>query len=48
MVTATQFEELQVWQKTRALAKRIYQVTSKEPIAKDFRLKDQMKVQHDQ
>ena len=43
MGTAKQFEELQAWQKTRALAKKIYEITSKEPLSKDFRLKDQMR-----
>jgi len=43
MGTAKQFEDLQVWQKARTLAQKIYHLTSKEPISKDFRLRDQMR-----
>ncbi len=43
MGTVKQFEDLQVWQKARTLASKIYELTSKEPISKDFRLRDQMR-----
>ena len=43
MATVKKFEELEVWQKARIVAKKIYDLTSKEPLSKDFRLKDQMR-----
>ncbi|MEP6512874.1 MAG: four helix bundle protein [Parafilimonas sp.] len=43
MATIKSFEELEIWKKARILAKKIYQLTFKEPISKDFRLKDQMR-----
>ncbi len=43
MATIQKFEELEVWQKARHLAKSIYQLTNQEPLLKDYRLKDQMR-----
>lgn len=43
MATIQRFEDLELWQKARKLAKAVYDLTSKEPISKDFRLKDQMR-----
>ena len=43
MATIKRFEDLDVWKKARALAKKIYIITSKEPLAKHFRLRDQMR-----
>jgi four helix bundle protein len=37
------FKELKVWQQSKDLAIKIYQLTSKGPFAKDFGLKDQMR-----
>ncbi len=42
MATISKFEELDVWQKARDLAKRIYLLTKEESFAKDFALKDQI------
>lgn len=43
MATVTKFEELEIWQLARKLSKKVYALTFKEPIASDFRLKDQMR-----
>ena len=43
MATIHQFEELEVWQLARKLCQRIYPLTFEEPIAKDFRYKDQIR-----
>ena len=43
MATIQKFEELQVWQKARELSIHIYPLTFIEPIASDFRFKDQLK-----
>jgi len=43
MATIQKFEDLEIWQKARLLSKQIYPLTFKEPIASDFRLKDQMR-----
>lgn len=43
MATIQKFEDLEIWQKARLLSQRIYPLTFKEPIASDFRLKDQMR-----
>ena len=37
------FEDLPIWQKARKLAKFIFEITSKEPFCKDFKLRDQIK-----
>jgi four helix bundle protein len=42
MPTVQKFEELEVWQLARELSKRIYPLTFQDPIAKDFRFKDQI------
>jgi four helix bundle protein len=43
MATVTKFEDLEVWQLARTLSKKVYALTYKEPLASDFRLKDQMR-----
>ena len=43
MATVQKFEDLAVWQKAWALAKKIYQLTFEPPLSNDFRLKDQMR-----
>lgn len=43
MATVKQFEDLLIWQKARELARKVYELTAVDPIAKDFRLKDQMR-----
>ena len=43
MATITKFEDLEIWQFARILSKKVYALTFKEPLATDFRLKDQMR-----
>lgn len=43
MATIQKFEELEVWKKARILSVKVYPLTFKEPIASDFRIKDQMR-----
>ena len=43
MATIQKFEDLEIWKKSRILSDRVYPLTFKEPIATDFRLKDQMR-----
>lgn len=43
MATVNKFEELEVWQLARKLCQRIYPLRCKEPIAADFRYKDQIR-----
>lgn len=43
MATITKFEDLKIWQLARILSKKVYALTNKEPLALDFRLKDQMR-----
>ncbi len=43
MATITKFEDLEIWQLARTLSKKVYALTNKEPLALDFRLKDQMR-----
>lgn len=43
MATIQRFEDLEVWQKARVLASKIYALTFIEQILKDFRMKDQMR-----
>lgn len=43
MATIQKFEDLNIWQKARLLSQQIYPLTFKEPVASDFRLKDQIR-----
>ena len=43
MATIQRFEDLEIWRKSRILSDRVYPLTFKDPIANDFRLKDQMR-----
>ena len=43
MATIQKFEYLEVWKKARILSNKVYPLTFKEPIASDFRMKDQMR-----
>jgi four helix bundle protein len=43
MATIHRFEDLEVWQLARKLCQRIYPLTFEDPIAKDFRYKDQIR-----
>jgi four helix bundle protein len=43
MATIQRFEDLEIWQKARVLAKEVYELTFKDPILHDFRIKDQMR-----
>ena len=43
MSTAKRFEDLEIWQLARVLVKKIYEITSRPPFAKDFSLKDQIR-----
>ncbi|MBL7723072.1 MAG: four helix bundle protein [Chitinophagaceae bacterium] len=43
MATIQKFEDLEIWQKARLLSQKVYPLTFKDPIASDFRLKDQMR-----
>lgn len=43
MATIQKFEDLEVWKKPRILSAKVYPLTFKEPIAGDFRMKDQMR-----
>jgi four helix bundle protein len=43
MATIHKFEDLEIWQLARKLCQRIYPLTFEEPIAKDFRFKDQLR-----
>lgn len=43
MATIQKFEDFEIWQKARLLSQKVYPLTFKEPIASDFRLKDQMR-----
>jgi four helix bundle protein len=43
MATITRFEDLEIWQLARILSKKVYALTYTEPIAADFRLKDQIR-----
>lgn len=37
------FEDLPIWQKSRALCKRIFEITSVEPFCNDYKLRDQIR-----
>lgn len=43
MATIQKFEDIEVWKKARILSAKVYPLTFKEPIASDFRMKDQMR-----
>jgi four helix bundle protein len=43
MATIERFEDMAVWEESRVFADRVYQVTSREPFAKDFALRDQIR-----
>lgn len=43
MATVQKFEELEVWQLARELSQTIYPLTFLDPIAKDFRFRDQLR-----
>ena len=43
MATIKRFEDLEIWQKARVLAKDVYELTFIDPILHDFRMKDQMR-----
>ena len=43
MATIKQVEEIQAWQKARALCKRVYSITNEGRFAKDFGLRDQIR-----
>jgi hypothetical protein len=42
IVKATTFEELRVWQDSRAFVKTIYELTASDNFKKDYGLKDQI------
>ena len=39
----TRFEDIKSWQEARVLTRRIYELTMKEPFARDFGLRDQIR-----
>lgn len=43
MASIQRFEEIEAWQKSRELTRRIYQITAKVNFSRDFTLKDQIK-----
>ena len=43
MATIQRFEDLEIWKKSRTLSDRVYPLTFKDPIANDFRMKDQIR-----
>ncbi len=43
MATIQRFEDIEAWQKARALTKTIYQMTSRGEFARDFALRDQIR-----
>jgi four helix bundle protein len=43
MATIKSFEELEVWKAARDLCKLVFEITSKEPLSKDYALKNQIK-----
>jgi four helix bundle protein len=43
VATIKRFEDLEIWQRARKLCQKVYPLTLKEPISKEFRLADQMK-----
>ena len=43
MATIKRFEQIEAWQVARKLVNRIYALSNREPFAKDFGLRDQMR-----
>lgn len=43
MSTIHRFEDLEIWQRARAVSKKVYPLTLKPPINKEYRLADQIK-----
>ena len=43
MGTIKNFEDLEIWQIARRLAKKVFLSTQKEPFSKDFRFRDQIR-----
>lgn len=43
MVTIQKFEDLEIWKKSRILYDKVYPLTFIDPIASDYRMKDQMR-----
>jgi four helix bundle protein len=43
MATIQRFEDLEIWKKSRTLSNKVYPLTFIDPIARDFRMKDQMR-----
>jgi four helix bundle protein len=41
MATWKNFEELKVWQKSRKLSQRVYELTNRSPFSTDYRFRDQ-------
>jgi len=37
------FEDLEIWQESRKIAKRVFEITSVEPFHSDFKFRDQIK-----
>ena len=42
-MSGTRFRDLHVWQKAKALAVQVYEVTKKGPLSSDFVMRDQMR-----
>lgn len=42
MATVKRFEDLEVWQKARLLAKEVYKITCEGKFARDYKLRDQI------
>ncbi|HXL57892.1 MAG TPA: four helix bundle protein [Chitinophagaceae bacterium] len=42
MATVKRFEDLEIWQLARELALKVFQLTKKDKLSKDYKLKDQM------
>jgi len=43
MATIKKFEDLEIWQRARSLCRKVYPLTLRAPISKEYRLADQMK-----
>ena len=43
MATIQRFEDLEIWQKAMILSSEIYELTFKDPILHDYRMRDQMR-----